>query len=154
LNYYCENIEIIRKILKKLDANDAVSIKEAKQYISKAGIKKDLAYIKSNFTILTVSITKLQEQGLPLAEAINVFETLQGPFGKSVFNKLNNVTHKNVSLKILKNISNILSGITMNIRRRESGVPTARCILKMHRNSPTLTLIGWDSLVLQVGGFS
>lgn len=75
-------------------------------------------YIKSNFTILTVSITKLQEQGLPLAEAINiienvekVFQTLQGPIGKAVFNKLNNVPHKNVGFKVLKNISNVLSGI-------------------------------------------
>lgn len=128
-NYYCENIEIIRTILEKLDADDAVSIKEAKKYISKAGIERDLAYIKSNFTILTVSITKLQEQGLPLAEAINVFEnvekvfeTLQGPIGKAVFNKLNNVTHKNVGLKILKNISNILSSITMNTAL-EPGLP-------------------------------
>ncbi|XP_026820145.1 uncharacterized protein LOC113558795 [Rhopalosiphum maidis] len=128
-NYYCENIEIIRKILEKLDADDAVSIKEAKKYISKAGIERDLAYIKSNFTILTVSITKLQKQGLPLAEAINVFEnvekvfeTLQGPIGKAVFNKLNNVTHKNVGLKILKNISNILSGVTMNTEL-EPGLP-------------------------------
>lgn len=128
-NYYCENIEIIRNILEKLDADDAVSIKEAKKYISKAGIERDLAYIKSNFTILTVSITKLQEQGLPLAEAINVFEnvekvfeTLQGPIGKAVFNKLNNVVHKNVGLKILKNISNVLSGNNMNTEL-ESGLP-------------------------------
>jgi hypothetical protein len=33
-NNYCENIEIIRKILEKLDADDAVSIKEAKKYTS------------------------------------------------------------------------------------------------------------------------
>jgi hypothetical protein len=120
-NYFCENIEIIRKIFEKLDADDAVSIKEAKKYNSKAGIKRDLAYIKSNFTILTVSITTLQEQGLPLAEAINVieniekvFQTLQGPIGKVVFNKFIIVTYKNVGFKVLKNISNVLSGINMN----------------------------------------
>jgi len=69
-----------------------VSIKEAKKYISKACIERDLVYIKSNFPISTVSITKLQEQGLPLAEAINVFEdvenafeTLQGPILEKLF---------------------------------------------------------------------
>jgi len=30
-NYYCENLEIIRKIIEKLDANDAISIKEAQK---------------------------------------------------------------------------------------------------------------------------
>jgi hypothetical protein len=128
-NYYCENIEIIRKILEKLDDDDAVSIKEAKKYISKTGIERELAYIKFNFTILTVSITKLQEQRLPLVEAINVienvekaFQTLQGPIGKAIFNKLNIVTHKNVDLKVLKNISNVLSDINMNTEL-ELGLP-------------------------------
>lgn len=106
-NYYCENIETIRNIIKKLDADDAVSIKEAQKYIFHVGIGNDLAYIKSNFTILTVSITKLQEQGLPLSEALNIFEsvekafeTLQGSVGTAILNKINNVVAKNVGLKV------------------------------------------------------
>ena len=79
-NYYCENLGIIRKIIEKLDADDAISIKEAQKYVSKDGIERDLAYIKSNFSILTVSITKLQEKELPLADALNIFENVEREF--------------------------------------------------------------------------
>jgi DNA integrity scanning protein DisA with diadenylate cyclase activity len=71
-NYYCEHLDVIRKIIEKLDVDDAVSIKEAKKYIFKNGIERDLAYIKSNFSILTISFTKLQKQELPLTDAINL----------------------------------------------------------------------------------
>lgn len=61
-NYYCKNLGIMRKIIEKLDADDAISIKEAQKYLSKDGIERNLTYIKSNFSILTVSITKVQEK--------------------------------------------------------------------------------------------
>jgi len=96
-------------LLKKLDADDAVSIKEAQKNIFNVSIEKYLAYIKFNFTVLTVSIIELQEQGLPLYEALNIiesvekaFETLQGSVGTPILNKLNNAVAKNLGLKVLK----------------------------------------------------
>jgi len=59
-NYYCENMEVNCKINEKLEVDDAVSIKEAKKNILKNGIERYLAYIKSNFSILTIFIAKLQ----------------------------------------------------------------------------------------------
>lgn len=41
-NYHCENIEIISKILENLDANDAVRMQEAKKYISKVLVLKEI----------------------------------------------------------------------------------------------------------------
>jgi hypothetical protein len=34
-NYNCENLGIIRKIIEKLDADDAISTKKVQKYISK-----------------------------------------------------------------------------------------------------------------------
>jgi hypothetical protein len=120
-NYYCENLGIIHKIIEKLDADNAIGIKEAQKYKSKDGIERDLAYIKSNFSILTVSITKLQEKKPSLADALNIFENLerafenlQGSIGKAILTKFKNVVSKNIDLKILKNISNVLSSHQRN----------------------------------------
>lgn len=71
-NYYYENLKVIRKIIEKLDVDNTISIKGAKKCIFNNGIERDLAYIKSNFSILNISITELQKQGLPLADAINI----------------------------------------------------------------------------------
>jgi len=77
-----------------------------------------LAYIKSNFSILSVAINKLQAKNLSLATSLNIIEnieetlkTLNGEHGKSIYLKLKNILEKNlVCLSKLKHISNILDG--------------------------------------------
>lgn len=119
-NYFSEKIETIRKIFEKLDADGAVSIEENERYTHEVDIEKDLALIKCNYTILTVSITKLRKRELSFAETLNLFgnvekafENFRGSTGKYIFNQFNNVLHKTVGLKIKKKyiyISNKLSG--------------------------------------------
>lgn len=48
-NHYCENVEIICQILKKLDVDNDVSIKKTKRYVYKISIENYLTYIKYNF---------------------------------------------------------------------------------------------------------
>jgi len=43
-----------------LDRNEAVSIKDAQDYIIRPGLENNLTYIKSNFVKLTSAIEKLQ----------------------------------------------------------------------------------------------
>lgn len=115
--YYCEHFDIIFNIVNKLDSEDALSIKNAKKYLATPGIKNDLVYIKSNFSSLTTSITKLQTEGVSLADSIVIIDNvsvamkrLTGTTGKNICTKMENVLKKNVGLSMLKKIKNILNG--------------------------------------------
>lgn len=121
--YYCENFELIFNIVNELDSEDAISIKNAKQFLDKPHIKNDLVYIKSNFSTLSTSITKLQTEGVSLADSIKVVDNLStemnrltGTHGKSIGLKMENVLKKNVGLTMLKKIQNILSGELTNMK--------------------------------------
>jgi hypothetical protein len=54
--YYCENFQIISSVINVLDENDADSIKKVKLCLLKPGLENNLAYIKSNFQVLTMAI--------------------------------------------------------------------------------------------------
>lgn len=115
--YYCEHYETIVRILNLLDENDAVSIKKAKLCISQPNLQSNLAYIKSNFEVLTVYIKQLQTQYVPLTDSLKVIEdiesklcNLHGPYGIAVLKKLENVLIKNQGLNSLKQISKIITG--------------------------------------------
>lgn len=54
--YYCEHFRTIRYVVSCIDENDSNSIKKAKLCIVKLGLEADLAYIKSNFGILTKAL--------------------------------------------------------------------------------------------------
>jgi hypothetical protein len=60
-----------------------------------------LAYIKSNFSILSVAIDKLQAKNLSLATSLNIIENIEetlkklnGEHGKPIYLKLKNVLEK------------------------------------------------------------
>ncbi|XP_025198504.1 uncharacterized protein LOC112603549 [Melanaphis sacchari] len=115
--YYCENFEIIHRVIFMLDRNDAVSIKDAQDNIIKPGLKNNLTYIKSNFAKLILAIEQLQQQHIPLSDSLKIvqdiqksFETLSGSSGKSVQNKFNQVQEKNRGLSALVKISQVLTG--------------------------------------------
>lgn len=115
--YYCENIQAVRHIIGLLDQEDAISIQKAKKCLDKPNLENNLAYIKSNFSVLSVAIDKLQGKCLSLATSLNIienieetFKTLNGEHGKPINLKLKNVFEKNKGLSKLKQISNILDG--------------------------------------------
>lgn len=121
--YYCKHFEIIFNIVNKLDSEDALSIKNAKKYLATPHIKNDLVYIKSNFSSLTTSITKLQTEGMSLADSIEIIDNvsvamkrLTGTTGKNICTKMENVLKKNVGLAMLKKIKNILSGELIDMK--------------------------------------
>ncbi|XP_025406521.1 uncharacterized protein LOC112680587 [Sipha flava] len=116
-SYYCENIQAVRHIIGILDQEDAISIQKAKKCLDKPNLENNLAYIESNFSILSVAIDKLQAKNLSLATSLNIIEnieetlkTLNGEHGKPIYLKLKNILEKNSGLSKLKYISNILDG--------------------------------------------
>jgi len=56
-----------------LDENYAVSIQKAKLYISQPNLQSNLAYIESNFEVLTVAIKQLQTQYVPLTNSLKIY---------------------------------------------------------------------------------
>ncbi|KAL4148425.1 hypothetical protein QTP88_002670 [Uroleucon formosanum] len=115
--YYCEKLITVRRVIEKLDEDDAASIKKTKKYIIKPGLESNLAYIKSNFTILVEGINKLQTKGLSLITVLKIiedieesFKSLRGEAGTIVKNKFKTVFENNNGLSTLKRISKILSG--------------------------------------------
>lgn len=116
-SYYCKNIQTVRRVIGLLDQEDAISIQKAKKCLDKPNLENNLAYIKSNFSILSVAIDKLQAKNLPLATSLNVvenieetFKILNGEQGKTIYLKLENVLEKNSGLSKLKHICKILDG--------------------------------------------
>ena len=76
-NYYCENYEIIKNIINKLDENDASSIKKAKDIINNADLKANLAFISSNYSFLSTYITRLEKQNMMQSESNSVVKTVK-----------------------------------------------------------------------------
>lgn len=113
--YYATYFEQISDFLAQLDPEDAVSISKAQTAIAKANIKKDLAFIKTNFECLVVTITKIQERGTSLSDAINLFDAIKpklASLGKrqEFLKKYNQVADKNKGLAVLRKISKVLNG--------------------------------------------
>ncbi|KAL4097517.1 hypothetical protein QTP88_022289 [Uroleucon formosanum] len=108
-NYYCENYEVIKNIINKLDENDASSIKKAKDIFNNPNLKATLAFISSNYSFLSTYITRLEKQNMMLSESISVVkivkEKLQSPQGekeKAIYKKLENVLSKNKGFEIIE----------------------------------------------------
>jgi hypothetical protein len=111
--YYCEHFRIIRHVVSGLDENDADSIKKVKLCIVKSGLETDLAYIKSNFEVLTKAITELQTKNISLSSSLAMVENVKQKFSlfkgnrrKPVLTKLQKVFERNNDLRILANIKN------------------------------------------------
>jgi hypothetical protein len=78
--YYYEHFKTIRHVVSCLNENDAESTKKAKLCIIKSGLEADLAYIKSNFEVLTKAITELQTKNVSLSSSIVVVENVKQKF--------------------------------------------------------------------------
>ena len=84
---------------------------------SQENIKGSLAYIKSNFNILSSTIKCLEKQGLELVDAIGYIDKASerlkkanGKIGNLINSKLNCAIEKNAGFQTLKKISDILTG--------------------------------------------
>jgi len=125
-NYYCENYEVIKNIINKLDENDASSIKKAKDIFNNPNLKANLAFISSNYSFLSTYITRLEKQNMMLSESISIVKIVkeklqspQGEKGKAIYKKLENVLSKNKGFEIIEQISNILEGIDNSLENLE-----------------------------------
>jgi exonuclease VII small subunit len=74
--YYCENYSTIEKIVSELDSNEASSIKFVKELFS-SDLSGKLAYIKSNFMIVSKTIAHLEAVGLEMNDALDIVQSAE-----------------------------------------------------------------------------
>ncbi|KAL4092042.1 hypothetical protein QTP88_026616 [Uroleucon formosanum] len=76
-SYYCKYYQVIRRVLLSLNAEDAISVKEAQQLIQEPDMEANLVYIHSNFGFIPEYITKLETQYISLSEALSAVKYVQ-----------------------------------------------------------------------------
>lgn len=118
--YYAEHFAehtIIREDVNSIpNTNNAEIVKKAKKIVNTTPkmLKKDLAFIKSNFSFLVDSIEKMQSQGVDLTKSIRTMENvrlrLNAMKDKSYLKKLEEVLERNVGYETLSDIAHILDG--------------------------------------------
>lgn len=112
--YYSDNFTQIKDFLSQFDSSEAKSIRKAKSVIDQTTLKRELVFIKSNFSCLTSKITKLQTTKLPLIESIETFESMRENLpqlrGKPLYlKKFDQVVARNKGFIHMKTIAIILS---------------------------------------------
>jgi len=119
VNYYSKFYDEIKNIVSMLDSEHAASISKGKEIFERPNIKSALSYIVSNFSFLGESISKLKNTKIPLSESIQIndlsilkINEAGGPTAELLKNKINVVLSKNLGLKTIKCIKNIICGIS------------------------------------------
>lgn len=123
--YYCENYSIIKNIVNGFNKDDASSIKIAQELFSNS-LSESLAYIKSNFGIISSAITRLEAASLEIHESIEIVRSVErsvqqshGIVGDSVKRKLQNVLNRNGGFRLVCKINDVLRGEGMSTLQDE-----------------------------------
>lgn len=115
-SYYAKHWDDIVRVFEQLNEKDAASIRKAKALLASGRVRRQFAFIDTNYSFLVDTITKLETQGLPLVDALYEFNTaetairiVRGSVADSVAEKLSSVREKNVGLVSLSAIAKVLS---------------------------------------------
>lgn len=113
--YFALHFEEISTFLDGLDPEDALSIDLAQTVLKKPNIKRDLAFIKSNFECLSTTIVEIQARGALLTDSIRIFESVRPKLQalskrKEFITKFKQISDKNTGLTLLRKISQLLNG--------------------------------------------
>lgn len=111
--YYADNFSKIESIVNSFDASASESIRLAQAIIANSSkIKIDLAFIKANFSCISVAQTQLQTRGASITEAIGKFDAvgmaLRSIRKTAFYDKFNMVATKNKGLAVLKKITDAI----------------------------------------------
>lgn len=116
-DYYCTNYSAIEEVVNGFNEGEASSIKTAKALFSSTTLTGELAYIKSNFNIISTTIKQLEETDIELCGALQLVTNVEselkaarGKVGECVTAKLQCVLGRNEGYSTLCKIGDILSG--------------------------------------------
>jgi hypothetical protein len=114
--YYCESYSTIEKIFSELHSNEASSIKFVENLVS-SDLSGKLAYIKSNFFVVSKTIAGLGAVGVEVNDALDIvkstkhaLEQARGKVAENVKNKFKKVLHRIYGFSIMCKINGIVGG--------------------------------------------
>jgi hypothetical protein len=114
--YYCENYSTTEKTVSELDSNEASSIKVVKELFS-SDLSGKLAYMKSNFVVVSKTTARLQAVGVEMDDALDIIKSTEraleqvcGRVAENVKNKYKKVLEQNYGFSIMCKINGILGG--------------------------------------------
>lgn len=98
-------------------STDARCIAESQEQFAKSCVTRDLTYILSNLAFLPMTITSLEEQGLPLDKALTLInntkarlESCPGPVGRALQAKMESLLSKNPGLETVQKVQKAIAG--------------------------------------------
>jgi hypothetical protein len=117
LNFYSENFETVKSIVTKFPSESVVSVRESQSAFSDPEVACSIAYIRSNFGLLPENIKRLETQGLPLQESMDIMKSasekhsvVEGEAGESVSTKLQAVLKRNPGFSTFSSVCQVLNG--------------------------------------------
>lgn len=123
--------------MRTFDANDAASIEESQGCFTDA-VWQYLAYIQSNFGNLSQSITKLEKQGLPINEALEIFANVRNEMDTAMGEKADRMPPKKSREAWLGDWISRINGnsvYTIHSRKNVKGIYCEACqqqVFKIH----------------------
>ena len=118
--YYADNFEVINNFVQQME-DESKAVRECKVCLAIPTLRSDLVFIKAHFGIISHSITKLEEQGMPLNDSMAiVFEVQQrleqgGVPTLFALDKLNNCLKKNPGWSAICEINQCLMGVHASV---------------------------------------
>jgi hypothetical protein len=125
----------VKSVVAKFPSESAVSVRESQSAFSDLKVARSIAYIRSNFVWLPESIKRLEAQGFPLQESVDIMKNtseklsvVKGEAGESVTTKLQAVLNRNFEFSTITNVCQILN--SDDIDSREDIAPEKIPLLK------------------------
>jgi hypothetical protein len=110
--YYADHFDSFKEIVLEFSPSTSEAVTKCQKVLKNETVKKNLAFIKTNYSFIVKAIKKLESRDLPLVESVEIIENFEkevakvrGPFGNAVSKKMNEVLTKNEGFMILKKIS-------------------------------------------------
>ncbi|ODM94768.1 hypothetical protein Ocin01_11913 [Orchesella cincta] len=112
-DFYAENLDRIKHVVKELDKTDAACIKNAQNLLGMKSLQQELACLSANFTFIAQTITSLEDRKLTLMDSLAAIDSVKkridvknSDVHKTVMAKLDSVLQKNPDFHKLCEISN------------------------------------------------
>lgn len=117
VEYYSKNFDSVKSVVDKLNATDAVSIKNAQELMAGHKLKQDLAFLSANFTFLCGPLKDFQQQNATLWHSLEILAkveerlaSVKGDTGCRVREKYKAIFKRNPDWTRVKVISKIVNG--------------------------------------------
>jgi hypothetical protein len=115
--YYSQYINQFEEVVTEFVDAPSQSIRNCIDIFKNKELRQNLAFLKSNYEFVCETITKLEKQGVPLVDSVNMVQkfkeetnSVRGAVGRVVSEKLDNVLNKNTGFGILCDIARVLQG--------------------------------------------